>query len=294
MKVCSIVVCFHPDVVRLVALCESLRRHGSEVVIVDNTVDRDRISQDAVPGCRIHSAGLNLGIAAAQNIGIGIALSFGSDVLVFFDQDSRIGESFLTDLLAPLSSAEAPVSLAPAYVDERLGYEYPSLLLSPWGFPKKVYARQATTPFPVDVTISSGSAITAAALRVAGTMDEAFFIDYVDTEWCLRARQRGVSIKIVPTARMQHSIGNGSIDAGVLRAQIHAPIRSYFKTRNSLLLFRRRPRVPTAFAIREILVLFIHHAVTVACSPQRATHAAEILRGLRDGVLGRFGARSVV
>jgi len=42
-----------------------------------------------------------------------------------------------------------------------------------------------------DMLIASGCLIPADVLRDVGLMDDALFIDHVDTDWCMRARARG-------------------------------------------------------------------------------------------------------
>jgi rhamnosyltransferase len=288
MKVSCIIVCFHPDETRVASLCSTLRASDAEVIVVDNTPGNEGIKDGHLPGCHLHRAYENLGIAAAQNIGIEIAHKLESEVVVFLDQDSRVEAPFLAALLAPLESAQELTVLAPVCRDERKGYEYPSVRLARWGLPQKVYSGKNSAPYPVDIIISSGSAVTTAALRRAGPMDEDFFIDGVDTEWCIRARRKGVSIRVVPTVTIDHSIGDATVDARVLRAHIHSPVRTYFKTRNSLLMFRF-VHVPFLFALREVSVLFLHHAVTLAVSPQRFAHLRQIALGVLDAIRGRLG-----
>lgn len=43
-----------------------------------------------------------------------------------------------------------------------------------------------------------------------GVLDERLFIDYVDTEWCLRCAAQGITVRIIPAASMTHSIGDKS------------------------------------------------------------------------------------
>lgn len=55
-------------------------------------------------------------------------------------------------------------------------------------------------------TMTSGSVIPSSAVRFLGVLDEELFMDYVDIEFCLRARRRGMTIVQSP-AVLFHSLG---------------------------------------------------------------------------------------
>jgi rhamnosyltransferase len=179
----------------------------------------------------------NTGIAHAQNVGIRHALECGADIIVFFDQDTKIDILFLDCLLAVVRD-DAPLVLSPVYYDYVKGYEFPTLKLNKYGLPTKVFSKGVHKPYEVDIVISSGSAVTAATFVKVGLMDEDYFIDYVDIDWCIRCRAKNIPILVVPAAKMKHSIGDSSVNLGVLRGHIHSPVRSYYKIRNVFLLFR--------------------------------------------------------
>ena len=111
--------------------------------------------------------------------------------------------------------------------------------LNNFGTLSKVYRDNNSVSYPVDVVISSGMAITKETFDVVGLMDEEFFIDFVDTEWCLRCRSKNVEILMISAATMVHSIGDSSWNIGFMKIFVHSPIRSYYQTRNSFLFLRK-------------------------------------------------------
>jgi rhamnosyltransferase len=132
--------------------------------------------------------------------------------------------------------------------------------------------------------------VTATTFDVAGLMDEDFFIDYVDLEWCLRCKAHAIPIYVKPDVMMTHSVGMRSVRLGPITTFIHSPARTYYKVRNPFLLLRK-PSVRLPYALKEIASVVVHHTIQLIFFGQRRQYARAVLSGLRDGVLGRVGKR---
>lgn len=287
VNVYSIVVCYRPDLARLLNLCESLRRDGSTVILVDNTEQPYLRDRQMPSGCELITLGRNTGIAHAQNAGIAVATAGGADVVVFFDQDSTIEAGLLRTLIGPLKLG-APDIVAPLYRDDASEAELPSVRLSRFGMGRAVYSNGSLVPYPVDVVIASGTAATREVFEAAGILDEGLFIDFVDTEWCLRCRSKQIPIRVVPAAVMHHRIGSKSIDLGFATVFVHSPVRCYYQLRNCFHLFRKG-HVPFLFALREMVSVFFGRALLLLFVGDRSTYAKAYLRALRDGMQGVTG-----
>lgn len=289
LNIYSVIVCYHPDVRNLVGICESLRACKSGVIIVDNT-ESSSLDEDALPqGCKLISLGANTGIAHAQNVGIASASEYGADVIVFFDQDSKIDPYFLPTLTSSMRAGEAQV-VSPLHFDDISGVELPSVRINRFGLPTMMYHRNTGMPYPVDVVISSGTAATREAFELAGLLDESFFIDFVDTEWSLRCRSRSVPIMVVPKAVMRHRIGSASIRVGMATVLVHNPTRCYYQVRNCFLLFRKA-HVPFLFALREALSVFLNRALLLFCVKNRLVYLKAYTSAIRDGIKGVVGRK---
>ena len=142
------------------------------------------------------------------------------------------------------------------------------------------------------VHVPSGSAVSAVTFAVAGKMDEDFFIDFVDFEWCFRCRRHNVPINVVPTAVMYHSIGERSARFGIIRSSIHSATRSYYKMRNAMLLFRKSTG-PGMFALRATLLAFIHYAAVLPFVRNRLDYAKMFALAIHHGVIGVVGKNPV-
>lgn len=289
LNVHAVIVVFHPDKARVHALCSSLASAGAAAVVVDNTEQGYLKPEDLPQGSSLVALGSNTGIAHAQNVGIAQGRQDGAQVIVLFDQDSMPGADFLRELLAPLRVG-IPAVVGPRCMDEASGHELPSTRVGRFGLPQPVYAAGAGAAVPVDVIIASGTAATVEAFDVAGMMDEGFFIDYVDTEWCLRCRSRGVPVSVVPTAVMAHTLGSRSVRVGPLTVLVHGPLRCYYQIRNSLLLFRRG-HVPRLFALREVCSVIFGRILLLFFVSNRWAYVRAYLSGIRDGLRGASGKR---
>lgn len=279
-----IVVVFYPDHAKLLELCNVVGRDAN-VVIVDNTPNAVHPS-DLRVACWISMEG-NKGIAAAQNAGIRAAITRGAQTVAFFDQDSMPEAQLLPTLIAALGSPPQGI-VAPICVDARTGDEYPPFRFNSWGWAKPIFVARNAENVAADLIISSGSVAASNVFDKAGLMDEDFFIDYVDLEWCIRCRNAGIPITVVSSVSMHHSIGNDVVKYGSVTTYVHSPVRAYYRLRNAFMLLRK-PHVPLLYACHEIAAALVHHLLQLWPSQNRAEHLRLGLRALLDGIRGVRG-----
>jgi rhamnosyltransferase len=270
------------------SLCDRALADGAKVILVDNT-EAPYLDANKLPdGCSLITLGLNSGIAHAQNVGLAAALAAGADILLFFDQDSKVERGFLNSLVGSLS-AGIPEIVSPLCVDDASNSAEPAERVNRYGFSTRVHHAGALTRYPVDVVISSGTAATREVFDIAGTFDEAFFIDFVDAEWCLRCRSKNIPIYVVPTAVMRHSVGSGHVRVGPFTVLVHSSTRCYYQIRNSFLLFRR-PHVPLVWASRQLLSVILSRILLLFFVKRRSSYLKSYLFAVRDGLKGIGGA----
>ena len=286
MIVFAVVVAYYPNPEALTRLTQAVGSGGAHVVVVDNTPEPVDLLLPAE--CSVLRLGDNMGIARAQNVGIAHARERGAEIIVFLDQDSAIDSAFVPELVGSLDVGR-PGVVGAVYFDEALGFEGAAYRLSQRGYPEQVRAGAARELVPVDVRISSGSAVTVITFDVAGLRDEDFFIDYVDIEWCLRVRSKGIPIHVDPGVSMKHSIGSLSVDVGPLKVFIDSPDRTYYRVRNAFLLVRKQS-VPLLFSAKEIASELVHHFLQLFVADRRAERLGAYLLGIWHGlacVVGR-------
>lgn len=287
----AIVVAYEPDIFKLARLCKSICVQGFNVVVIDNSEKKPLGKEFGGETCKLITLERNMGIAHAQNIGVKYAISQGAQVISFFDQDSVISNELLTKLAEPLLHNQECV-IAPVSVDKESGLEYPSHVMNYFGLPVNVYSKGQTSLVPVDIAISSGMTTSAKVFELVGCFDEDFFIDFVDIEWCIRSKARGIPIYIVPDAVMEHSIGDQTIRVGPVHCVQHSPVRTYYKVRNSLLLFRKK--INLVFVMRQVVSALLHNLLLLFFVKGKLSYLTCYINGILHGMAGQVGKYSEV
>lgn len=296
--VISIIVTFNPESSVFVDVMRAHARTGvSKVIIVDNASQNITEIEQAVGSAGMSAVELiclpgNVGIGAAQNIGVSRAIETGCSHVLFFDQDSLPPSEIVSTLLeeeAQLIAAGVRVgAIGPCFRDPRSGSYYPQarifgpFLIKVWG------SSEAGTPLEVSFIISSGSLVRIDVLKQVGPMNESFFIDMVDFEWCLRASARGFQIFVSSQAVLSHSVGDCRVHSLGREISIHSPERRYYMARNSILL-ARQPWVPAGYRIRELFSLLLRSMVFLFAVSFKWNYVKFISKGILHGLLGRGG-----
>jgi rhamnosyltransferase len=289
MEAYCIIVGYRPEVVQLLDLCVCVAGDGVKVIVVDNS-EVPTLDRVALPGgCSLITIGYNSGIAHAQNAGVETALAAGADVLVFFDQDSKIEPGFVKSLISTIRQGSAEI-VSPLCVDEATNAPLPSVRVSRYGWSMPVHPADAAGRYPVDMVISSGTTATRQVFEIAGTFDDGLFIDFVDAEWCLRCRSKQIPIYVVPGLVMRHSVGLRHFRFGTLTISVHSPVRCYYQIRNCFLLFRK-PHIPLIFALKQLASTVLSRTILLFFVEDRLSYLKSYLFAVRDGLKGGTGAR---
>lgn len=200
-------------------------------VLVDNSkLDTEHfLNVDNVSYIPCHK---NLGVAAAQNIGIKYAKQHGFDNIVFFDQDSDFSEQYLSEMAQEYSRIKnlCPnlAILGPKIINKDTNQEYKhGCVTNNEGF---VICREI---------ISSGTFVETDLFDKIGLMEEPLFIDYVDFEWCWRAKQKGYLSAKTQNVFLLHKVGQENHSFVGYPVILSTPIRYYYQYRNFFRLVKR-------------------------------------------------------
>ncbi|AYA06630.1 MULTISPECIES: glycosyltransferase family 2 protein [Rahnella] len=291
IKPAAVIVSYQPIINDLMHLIDSLKRQGVESIVVDNgSLGREKFA-NLREICVFIELEKNLGIAAAQNIGIRKAEEKGAEYIVFFDQDSKIDENYIRaltqDFLRVRQYDSKIATIGPVFTDSRHGFYYKVIDINRFGLRKKINPENYSAPFATSLIISSGSMIPIDAIRQIGYMNESLFIDYVDTEWCLRATSQGYTIYVGTSARMTHSIGDKIVRFFMFNIPVHSPFRRYYRVRNAFFLLRMK-HVPKLMVVREFIFNFIHQVILILTQKsKKREYLHSFLRAIKDGFLNR-------
>jgi len=121
-----------------------------------------------------------------------------------------------------------------------------------------------------------------------GFMREELFIDFVDIEWCLRARAKGYEIVSFPQVEIAHHLGDSSVSFMGTNYPIHSPLRMYYYFRNAMYLYRLREidwNWRLVDATRNVF-RFLFYMVFVK---NRPTYFKYIIKGYYHGLIKRMG-----
>lgn len=171
------------------------------------------------------AAGANRGVAAAFNAAARLAERERCTHLLTFDQDSEPSADLATTLCSALSSAEW----------SRTGLAGPQHAREDDGL------TEHAGNTPVEGLMSSGCLVNLDAWRAVGGYNEQFFMDHVDTDFCLRLRRAGYQIIRCNRVVMPHRLGASRVHVLLGRRFLvthHPPGRRYTMARHTVDLCR--------------------------------------------------------
>jgi len=280
-SVVAVVVTLSPDD-GLADRVAVLRDQVAGLVVVDNgsgpAADRilARVGEDC--GAEVVRNQANRGIAAALNQGIARAADRGARWVLTLDQDTlplpglvaeamRTYEAFPERALLAVVAGRQRDHPAPAVADGRTWEEVPAL-------------------------ITAGSLVSLAAYRSIGPFREDFFVDYVDIEFCLRARRAGYHVVQGNAPTIEHSIGRPTKHRLIFRDVTptnHSPARRYYITRNRVLVWRRHWSREPGYVLLDALGAAKEFVKVLLFEDSRRVKVRSMGRGIRDAAMGRSG-----
>lgn len=280
-SVCAVIVTYNPSPT-IIDNVEAVEAQVGHVVVVDNgsasQAEPYLLALKARAGCTVIGNDRNLGIAAALNLGVQYAIKAGFVWVVTFDQDSRVSDSFISQMLETYQQAPHPervAIIAPRYVDRESGVR---------GRLMRAGNGEILT------TMTSGSIMPASAIQELGTFDESLFIDYVDIEFCLRARRKRMLILESP-AVLFHSLGRTTyhrVLGLVFGATNHSAARRYYITRNRLrLLVHYAADWPWAW--RESRAILFESAKILLVEDNKWRKLRAMIAGVLDALISKVG-----
>lgn len=289
MNIFALIVAYNPNLENLFFLINVLNSQNISTVLIDNNSINKKDLELSPANFNIF-LDENMGIAKAQNIGIQLAKEKLAEYVIFFDQDSTIPDNYINNLMDDYKQLENQGlkigAIGPRFIDDRHGFYYKTINLSKFGFRKKMDVSKITQPIHSSLLISSGSLISVETLKNVGLMRENYFIDYVDTEWCIRAEATGYKNYMSSKAVMRHTIGDKILRFGFFNVPVHSPFRRYYRVRNAIFMFKE-PHIPFLLFFREMIFNFLHQLILVLSEKDKKAYINSYIKGIRDGFSNR-------
>ena len=220
MKIAAVVVLYNPNQDNI----DNINRYLNiidKIYVVDNSEDNIiRISDSEK--IKYIKYGENKGMAKALNEGSINAINDGYKWLLTMDQDSKITEENIKDMLDYLDKNQD---------DKKIG------LISPYhDIGKDELPPEVEVEDMIEV-MTSGNIINLDAYNKIGGFKDWLFIDCVDTDYCMNLHKNDYKVLRLNKIIMKHYVGNITFHKlfnKVYDCSNHNPIRRYYIMRNNL------------------------------------------------------------
>lgn len=283
--IAAIIISYNPSIDTLRLNINTLLQQLNFVVLIDNSTNIDsqkeiKLAFENAKNVKLISLADNIGIAGAQNIGYDICDSMNFKYVFEFDQDSRVTPGFVSSMRTSFQSIASSldvelVALGPVPKDSDTGKAY------------RVF--KATSPFVVNYTLSSGLLVDLAKYHKIGKKIDHLFIDFVDWEWCFRAKYLGYTVMIDPAIELKHSLGSGRQQIfGLASVGIPAPIRHYYAFRN-LIFLNKLHYIPITWKLKYSTITLMKLFIFPLLMKDGFLRLKFMLKGIVDGAIGRGG-----
>jgi rhamnosyltransferase len=289
--VCALLVTYHPDAEFPVRLRGIARQVGA-VVIVDNGSAEAEVAMlrecAADPAVALVLNSENRGVACAMNAGIERAALLGYSWVLLLDQDSLVESDMVETLCAVRESFPDRKHLA--IVGSNFWEKHRRT-------PKANRFDSCGAQWDeVAAVISTGSLLSLPAFSDIGPFREEFFIDYVDTEYCLRARAKGYRVLKTRRPLMFHSIGSPTQHRLLWMKKWtsnHSADRRYYIARNHTVMVRECGRYMLgSWVLISFFSCFKAWKRIALYEQSKRSKIAAVYLGWRDGIRGKMGPRA--
>ncbi|WP_019551918.1 glycosyltransferase family 2 protein [Propionispira raffinosivorans] len=274
-NIVAIVVVYNPELDLVTANIDNIKKQVDKVFVVNNS-KRNYSFIDV----EIINNGDNLGIAKALNIGLTFAIKNKFKYAVLLDQDSKIDKNMVEFLIAGHKVAGNVAMTVPKVIYNGISSTYPN--------------KMSNTHF-VNFAITSGSCINLEIISNIGFMDESFFIDSVDFDYCFKIKMSGYHIIQINNALLYQQLGNLK-EYKILCFKFYpinyVPIRQYYIVRNRLYLAIRYFKHNPMFFLKSILRILYNMFLIIIFEENKVQKLIYIQKGIIDCLLNRMGKYS--
>lgn len=278
-SVAIILTTYNPDIVSLKENIYSYTLQASIIIVCDNSDNYEIVSQierlcSELDNTLYLSMSGNKGIAYAQNRGVDLAISKGFYFFIEMDQDSKLPNGYVYSILSTyflLTNNNIAIGgVGPIAKSKSQNFIYDE------------HQSDNGIKF-VDKTLSSGFLYTKSVYQLVGGKDESLFIDYVDWDWCWRARSLKLSIVIDNSIEIEHMLGDGHKKILGFYVGLPSPIRLYYQYRNALYMMQR-DHVPFLWKLKRLFISLLKVPFFTVLADRRK----ERLKYISQGFLGFF------
>lgn len=277
MKILAIIITYYPDMGRLIKNINCFVNYVDNLIIWENTPSDKLLGYDYNAEikynsrCIIRGTGKNEGIAFALNQAIKYMKKGNYTHLLTLDQDSE-WKNFkdYIDIIAVSKISEGIFSPNMCILDRNMKVTV------------DVYKRNEQF-LEISHCMTSGALYPLSVIKKTGEFREDYFIDAIDTEYCLRAAKYGIKTYVVTQAVLFHSLGLADNRVMGIYVSNYSPFRSYYIVRNHLLLSFEYEKISSLSVIWNLVIKRI--IKIVLWESYKYSKIKAIFRGIYDAVL---------
>jgi rhamnosyltransferase len=228
MKLLGIVILYHPP-------ADVIYNINSYIDVLDKLIVWDNTPGGSVIDFPCHwnickmGVNENAGIGKALNEAVKYAMKNNYTYMLTMDQDSYFVDDHCKKYIDTIIQSGREAIFGPNYLINNQEFF-------------KVQDSLIDTESPM----TSGSVFPINIFKQIGSFREDFFIDCIDTEFILRAKQNKIPIFIIPNILLFHQLGPPKKKHTFLwKTNIpdeYSPIRSYYIVRNGLIIKKLYPK----------------------------------------------------
>lgn len=273
------IVTYNPDINLLKNNILAVGKQLSTIYVADNgstNVDEvislaQIISQTEEIEIIVEELQENLGIAAALNRIMSAGERIGYEWVLTLDQDSIVPDNIIVSNEEMLRSCKDAAVIAAVIRDRNEKH-------------KELSREVGQTYTEIDHCITSASLTSIKIWESIGGFDEKMFIDYVDIEYCKRAKQNGYRILRNNNVVLSHAIGNIR-EVRILWRWVsirnHSAFRKYYQIRN-LFYMSKKLNGKIEFEVwRRILIAYFK---VIFYEEDKGNKLKKMNQGLIDGL----------
>lgn len=267
--------------------CKILSKQVDRVILCDNSQESHETAFQDKKNIVYVTKNKNLGLGAAFNMALKDD-TYGwkdNDLIIFFDQDSQIGEGYIQALQDEYRKIE---TLIP-----NLGCLGPVFYNTSNDRTERPRQKKNITDetYEVSNTITSSLMMRYGNLKKIGFWNENVFLDLADWDLCWRMQKAGMVCCMTEKVVLHHSVGNGEKKVGPIKLRVGQPFREYYQTRDALYLLQEN-YVPLKIRLRLIANVTIRPVVHYLMLDDKKSRMKFIRQGISDykeGVRGEYG-----
>lgn len=283
--VAAILVTYNPDEI-LKSVIRSLASQVDHVLVIDNNSSDKSQLMAAIAGfdrVELLEQEQNHGLGTAYNKGIRHCIQLGYSEFLLSDQDSIFDAGFV-EAMSAAQAVFPNALLGPMVIDRERSTPKKYEILSRWRFSR---ISIGGNPVPVTLLIGSGLFVQRTLFDRIGQFNERLFVDYVDTDYCLRARSHGVQCIVIPQARIFHQMGNCT-DHTLFGIHFHPKNYSSFRKRiiyrNRACLWKSYPSV--GLVLWDFSSILYDIALVCLFEKDKVNKFVQSVLGLVEGIAG--------